>query len=91
MDEDLVLRQVAAELEREDPRLAARLTGPVDGGSRDDPWWVLLLAGAPLLMILFLLSQVAFGAAIFLLALATPLIVGWLLGPPDGNAAPGPS
>jgi hypothetical protein len=52
---------------------------------------VLLLAGAPLLMILFLLSGAAFGAAIFLLALATPLIVGWMLGPPGGNAAPGPS
>jgi hypothetical protein len=91
MDEDIALRQLAAELEREDPRLAARLTGSEDGGSHDDPWWVLLLAGAPLLMVLFLVNAAAFGAVIFLLALATPLIVGWLLGPPDGSVTHGPS
>jgi Protein of unknown function (DUF3040) len=91
MDDDPALRQLAAELERDDPRLAARLTGAEDGGSRENPWWVLLLLGAPLLMGLFLVSEAAFGAAILVLALAAPLIVGWLVTPPDGSATPGPS
>jgi len=91
MDDDRALRQLAAELEREDPRLAARLTGPADDAHRDEPWWILLLAGAPLLMMLFLLNETAFGAAILVLALGAPLVVGWLLGPPDGRAGPGRS
>jgi hypothetical protein len=91
MDENRALRQLAAELERDDPRLAAQLTGDADTGSRDAPWWLLLLAGAPLLMSLFLLSEAAFGAAILVLALAAPLIVGWLVAPTDGSATPGPS
>jgi hypothetical protein len=91
MDENRALRELAAELERDDPGLAARLTDAADTGSGSAPWWVLLLAGAPLLMSLFLLSEAAFGAAVLVLALAAPLIVGWLVGPPGGSAPPGPS
>jgi len=91
MGEDRALRELAAELERDDPRLAARLTGAADAGSSDARWWALMLAGAPLLMGLFLVSEAAFGGAILVLALAAPLIVGWLVGPPGGSATPGPS
>jgi hypothetical protein len=96
MDEDLVLRELSAELERDDPQLAARLTGPIGGPiggrRRRRPWWLLLLLlGAPLLMGLFLLDPAAFGTASMLLVLATPLIVCWLLPPPTGGPSPGPS
>ena len=89
MDEDPVLRELAADLERDDPRLAARLTGSVEGTHRHRPWWLLLLLGPPLLMGLFLLEEAAFGTAIMLLVLATPLIVCWLLPPPTGRTTPG--
>ena len=82
MDDDSVLRELAADLEREDPRLAELLAGSVDDPGR--PWWLLLFLGLPLLMGLFLLSEVLFGTVAIALVVAAPLIVCWLLPPPTG-------
>jgi hypothetical protein len=90
MDDDPVLRELAADLERDDPRLAALLAGSVDDHGRHRPWWLLIFLVPPLLMGLFLVDEAVFGTALMLLVLATPLIVCWLLTPPTGRPTPGP-
>ena len=89
MDDDPVLRELGADLERDDPRLAALLSGAgEDTGHRHR--WLLLLLTPPALMALFLVNQAVFGAATLLLILAAPVIVCWLLPPPSGTPTPGP-
>ncbi len=86
MDDDPVLRSLGAQLEHDDPRLAALLsgTGPVHRHTR--AWWLL----PPLLVALVVAGTVRFGpqvlgAASMLLAMAAPLAVGlWFLH--DGDA-----
>jgi hypothetical protein len=90
MDDDPVLRELAADLEREDPRLADLLAGAVDEPQRLPRWLLLLSLGPPLLMGLFVLNEVAFGTATILLVITSPLIVCWLLTPPTGRPTPGP-
>jgi hypothetical protein len=90
MDDDPVLRELAAELERDDPHLAGLLAGAVHQPRRHPPWWLLLCLGPPGLMGLFLLEEAAFGTVIILLVLASPLIVCWLLTPPTSRPTPGP-
>ena len=43
MDDDPVLRALGADLERDDPALAALLSGPVHAAPRGTPWsWTIL-------------------------------------------------
>lgn len=90
MDDDRVLRELGADLERDDPRLAALLSGASPGSRWSRYWWLLLVLGWPLLTGLFLVDEAAFGTAVMLLVLAAPLVVCWLLSPPTGRPTPGP-
>jgi hypothetical protein len=92
MDDDRVLRSLGADLERDDPALAALLSGnPAHHHSR--AWsllLVLLLIPALLLPALLLPARITVGVLALLLILSSPVLVAWLLAesprPPD---APG--
>ncbi|HEV7210941.1 MAG TPA: DUF3040 domain-containing protein [Blastococcus sp.] len=87
MDDDPVLRTLAAELEHDDPRLAAFLT---DGKSphRHHPvaWLLLSLAGAA--VALLLPPTVMIGVLAMLLVVASPLAVCWLCSVSDDLPRP---
>jgi len=87
-DDDPVLRELADDLARDDPRLAALLDGaePAPAPHRARTRLV-LLATVPLLVALGLLlpPTVAVGATAMLLAIASPLVVCWLCAG-DGTA-----
>jgi len=86
-DEDLALRSLGADLERDDPRLAALLSGerPPRSPTRW-LWWLLAVLAVGLLLLLPLTTAV--GAVIMLLVLASPVAV-CLMGPRlDGGRAP---
>jgi Flp pilus assembly protein TadB len=80
-DDDPVLRRLAEDLARDDPRLAALLDGD-PSGARPRHGWVrlVLLVTAPLLVVVALLvpPTVAVGATAMLLAIASPLAVCWM-------------
>jgi hypothetical protein len=84
MDDDPVLRSLEAQLEHDDPRLAALLTGLDARPHPRRAWWLLLLV-VPLLFA----GTVQFGPAVLgvtamVLGLAAPLVVGlWCLGRDD--------
>lgn len=75
MDDDQVLRSLSADLERDDPHLAAFLSGrPLH---RHSALWVLL--ALPLLLPALLLpAHVVLGVASMLLILGSPAFVCWL-------------
>ena len=88
MDEDLELRRIGADLERDDPQLAKRLSGPSPGPRLR--WFVTALLLLPLVLALvFVFAEAAFGALLMVLVAATPLIVLWFLPPPFDGSAPG--
>jgi hypothetical protein len=89
-DADPVLLALGADLEREDPRLAAMLRGERAPRSRVRRRAWMLLA-IPLLGGLFLLPvTTAVGVVVVVLAVASPL-AGCLCGPgPDSGGAPWP-
>ena len=75
-DMDPVLRSLGADLERDDPALAALLSGRAR--HRHSPAWFLL--ALPLLVAALLLpARVVLGVLAMLLILASPLFVCWLL------------
>jgi hypothetical protein len=81
MDDDTVLRTLGEDLARDDPRLAALLSGS-RGSSR--PWGarsLLLLLVIPALTTVALLvpPTVAVGVLTMLLAVGSPLAVCWLV------------
>jgi len=87
MDDDPVLRSLGADLQRDDPALAALLTG--DGSSRHRAAWLLL--ALPLLVPALLLpAHVVLGLLALLLILSSPVLVAWLFisdpGSPDAPA-----
>ncbi len=88
MDDDVVLQSLGADLERDDPRLAALLTG--EGTPRPNSHmliWVLLVL-PPIGGLLLLPVTTAVGIVVMLLVVAAPL-VGLLLEPgPDGGTVP---
>ena len=87
MDDDRVLRAIGADLERDDPALAALLS---ERSTHHHPRaWSLLLV---LLLIpaLLLPVRITLGGLALLLILSSPLLVAWLLAegprPPDAPA-----
>jgi hypothetical protein len=96
-DIDPVLRSLGAELERDDPDLAALLSGtaptPLPAAHPHAGLWLTLavpLLALPLLAALLLLpSRVTLGVTAMLLILASPLAVCWLCAEVD-RADPGP-
>jgi len=87
MDDDPVLRSLGADLERNDPALAALLSG--ERAHHHSRAWLWLLV--PLLMPALLLPvRVTFGVLALLLILSSPVLVAWLLAqgptPPDAPA-----
>jgi len=88
-DTDPVLRSLGADLERDDPRLAALLSGegPLRPRPRHRAW---LLLAVPLLGGLFLLPiTTAVGIVVVLLAVASPLAGCLIAAEGDGGAVPG--
>jgi hypothetical protein len=87
MDDDPVLRSIGAELERDDPALAALLCGPT--AHRHSHAWLLLVL--PLLVPALLLpGRVTLALCAVLLIVSSPLLVAWLClgsgGHPDAPA-----
>ena len=82
MDDDPVLRSLAEDLERDDPRLAALLGGPPAGRRHTGAW---LLLALPFLTILLLLPpRMVFGVVAVLAIVASPLAVCWLIAADEG-------
>jgi Flp pilus assembly protein TadB len=81
MDDDPVLRRLADDLARDDPRLAALLDGgPSESRRRHGRTRLVLLVAVPVLVTLALLvpPTVAVGVTAMLLAIASPLVVCWM-------------
>ena len=77
MDDDPVLRSLGADLERDDPGLAAYLSGRAPSPHRHSAAWMLL--ALPLLLPALLLpARVTLGLIAVLLILASPRIACWL-------------
>jgi hypothetical protein len=88
MDDDPVLRSLADDLERDDPRLAALL----DGRSRPRHHaggWLLLVSGL-LALPLFLPLGKVLGVLAVLVVVGSPLAVCWLISATEGPAPGGP-
>jgi hypothetical protein len=82
MDDDPVLRSLSDDLERDDPGLAAFLTGRTRTPHRHRVAWSLL--ALPLLAAALLLPiPVALGAVAMLLVAGSPLAVCWLCASAD--------
>ena len=83
MDDDPVLRSLADDLTRDDPRLAALLSGA--GARRHRTWSARrLLVAVPIGVLLLIVGllvppTVAIGVTAMALAVASPLAVCWLL------------
>ena len=88
MDDDPVLRELGAELERDDPELAALLSSPPPPTSRRHTvaWSVLavVVAGVGIL----LAPAATFGVLAMLLVLASPLLACWWCAMPSDGPAP---
>jgi len=79
VDDDPVLRSLADDLARDDPRLAALLDGTRPVHRHRLRALVLLVAAVPLATLALLLPPtVALGAVALVLALASPVVVLWL-------------
>ena len=89
MDDDVVLQALGADLERDDPRLAALLSGEDAPRLRSRHRSAWLLLAVPVLGGLLLLPvTTAVGIVVMLLVVAAPL-VGLLCEPgPDGGIVP---
>jgi hypothetical protein len=86
MDDDPVLLSLGADLERDDPALAALLSGRSPTPRRRSAAWVLL--ALPLLLPALLLpGRVTLGLIAVLLILASPVLVCWLCATPEDPAA----
>jgi hypothetical protein len=97
MDDDPVLRSLGADLERDDPALAALLSGTADALPRPESprehtglWFLLvaLLALPVLIAALLLPARVTLGVMAMLLILGSPLAVCWMCAAVD-RADPG--
>ena len=87
MDDDPVLRSLGADLERDDPALAALLSGGEPTRRRHSPAWLLLVL--PLLVpALVLPLRVTLGFLAMALILASPALACWLITVTDGPTTP---
>ena len=85
MDDDPVLRSLGADLERDDPGLAAFLSGQEPTPHRHSAAWMLL--ALPLLVPALLLpARVTLAIIAVLLILASPGIAAWLCETGEGPA-----
>lgn len=89
MDDDAVLSELGNDLAREDPRLAAALTGPLHAPAPHVLRWTAAILGV-LALVLLLPPMAALGLAALVLAVASP-VIAWrcCVFPPD-RPAPGP-
>jgi len=93
MDDDPVLRSLSADVEREDPELAALLSGSTPAARRRGHSAAVRLVVAVALLGLLVAGlllpvRVLLAAAAMLVILASPLAVCWLLENNDGQARP---
>ena len=86
MDDDPVLRELGAELERDDPELAALLSGEVTHRNRHWMTWA-LLALTVVGVAVVLAPSVTLGVLAMLLVLASPLVACWWCAIPDDGPA----
>lgn len=82
MDDDPVLRSLADDLERDDPRLAALLEGRKPARRHSLAW--LLLAPVLLALALFLPLGTVLGMLGILAIVGSPLAVCWLISSTEG-------
>ena len=87
MDDDPVLRELGAELERDDPALAALLSGPATPHHGHTLAWT-ILAMVVVGIALLLAPAVTFGVVAMLLVLASPLLACWWCANPNDGPAP---
>ena len=87
MDDDPVLQQLGAEIERDDPALAALLSGEARPHPRHRLVWVLLALTITTTGVL-LAPAVTFGVLAMLLVLASPLLACWWCAFPGEGPAP---
>jgi hypothetical protein len=88
MDDDPVLRSLSADLEQNDPALAAFLSGQARSPHRHSAAWLLLTL--PLLIPALLLPmRVTLGLLAMTLILASPALVCWLCAVTEGPATRG--
>jgi hypothetical protein len=84
MDDDPVLRSLGAQLERDDPDLAALLSGGTERTHRGHPWWLLFLAVPLVFGAALWLGPAVLGVTALVLGLAAPLVVAfWCMGRDD--------
>ena len=87
MDDDPVLRELGAELERDDPALAALLSSSVTPHHGHALAWT-ILATVVVGIALLLAPAVTFGVAAMLLVLASPLVACWWCAYPNDGPEP---
>ena len=90
MDDDPVLRELGAELERDDPELAALLSGAVVHRHRHWMAWTLLALSIVCIAVV-LAPAVTLGVLAMLVVLASPLVACWWCALPDDGPTPSPS
>jgi hypothetical protein len=88
MDDDPVLQALGAELERDDPALAALLSDPVAPHHRHRAAWI-LLALTVLAVALIAAPAVTLGVVAMLIVLASPLLACWWCAFPGDEPAAG--
>jgi hypothetical protein len=88
MDDDPVLRELGAEIEREDPALAALLTGREHPHSGHRRTWA-VLAVVVIGVAVVLAPIVTLGVLAMLLVLTSPFLACWWAASPDDGPAPG--
>jgi Protein of unknown function (DUF3040) len=87
MDDDPVLRELGAELERDDPELAALLSGEV--AHRHGHWMAWTLLALTVVGVgVVLAPAVTLGVLAMLLVLASPLVACWWCAIPDDGPTP---
>ena len=89
MDDDPVLQELGAELERDDPALAALLSGPPAARPHQRRGLVWTLLATLVVGVCLLLSPaVTSGVLAMLLVLASPLLACWWCAVPEDGPEP---